>query len=203
VAVRLAVDELMGPEGVTAAAEAARSWPLLAELPDLWNVNVSDVDNDSLSARFSEEGYQTPYVALVKQLTSKPVVGVGRFTSPDTMVVRSARACSISSAPRGRRSPIPSCRADRRGSLGTRFANASVAHLPLGNNEGRADSAARRTRPWGRMAARLGIPNALRPREARPRSSSSAAAGRPEMPPCTRHARYAVGSPRPPPARGA
>ena len=25
------------------------------------------------------------YVAFVKQVTSKPVVGVGRFTSPDTM----------------------------------------------------------------------------------------------------------------------
>ena len=86
VAVRLAVDELMGPEGVTAAAEGREIVAILAELPDLWDVNVSDVDNDSLSARFSEEGYQTPYVALVKQLTSKPVVGVGRFTSPDTMV---------------------------------------------------------------------------------------------------------------------
>jgi dimethylamine/trimethylamine dehydrogenase len=85
VAVRLAVDELMGPQGVTAEAEGRDIVAMLAELPDLWDVNISDVDNDSMSARFSEENYQAPYVGFVKQLTTKPVVGVGRFTSPDTM----------------------------------------------------------------------------------------------------------------------
>ena len=34
----------------------------------------------------SGEGYQEPYVAFAKRLTTKPVVGVGRFTSPDAMV---------------------------------------------------------------------------------------------------------------------
>ena len=32
------------------------------------------------------EGYQVPYIEFVKSLTSKPVVGVGRLTSPDLMV---------------------------------------------------------------------------------------------------------------------
>ena len=41
---------------------------------------------DSSNARYSEEGYQEPYVAFAKEMTSKPVVGVGRFTSPDAMV---------------------------------------------------------------------------------------------------------------------
>jgi dimethylamine/trimethylamine dehydrogenase len=86
VAVRLAVDELMGPEGVSAEAEGREIVAMLAELPDLWDVNISDVDNDSMSARFSEEAHQARYVGFVKQLTSKPVVGVGRFTSPDAMV---------------------------------------------------------------------------------------------------------------------
>jgi dimethylamine/trimethylamine dehydrogenase len=85
VAVRLAVDELMGPGGVTAEEDGRAVIELLAELPDLWDVNVSYVDNDSLSARFGEEGHQEKYVGFVKSLTSKPVVGVGRFTSPDTM----------------------------------------------------------------------------------------------------------------------
>ena len=35
--------------------------------------------------RSGEEGHQEKYVGFVKSLTSKPVVGVGRFTSPDTM----------------------------------------------------------------------------------------------------------------------
>ena len=86
VAVRLAVDELLGPHGVTAEHEGREVIELLAELPDLWDVNVSYVDNDSLSARFAEEGHQEKYVGFVKTLTSKPVVSVGRFTSPDAMV---------------------------------------------------------------------------------------------------------------------
>ncbi len=85
VAVRLAMDELLGPHGVTAENEGRAVVELLAELPDLWDVNVSYVENDSLSARFGEEGHQEKYVGFVKQLTSKPVVSVGRFTSPDAM----------------------------------------------------------------------------------------------------------------------
>ncbi|MFZ5790554.1 MAG: FAD-dependent oxidoreductase [Pseudomonadota bacterium] len=85
-AVRFAVDELMGEHGVAAGAEGREVVEMLAELPDLWDVNISQVGNDSMSARFSEEGYQEPYVSFVKTVTTKPVVGVGRFTSPDTMV---------------------------------------------------------------------------------------------------------------------
>ncbi|TXH38727.1 MAG: NADH:flavin oxidoreductase [Rhodospirillaceae bacterium] len=86
VAVRLAVDELMGPAGVTAENEGREVIEYLAELPDLWDVNISYVENDSMSARFGEEGHQEKYIGFVKKLTSKPVVSVGRFTSPDTMV---------------------------------------------------------------------------------------------------------------------
>ncbi|MBM3600497.1 MAG: NADH:flavin oxidoreductase [Alphaproteobacteria bacterium] len=86
VAVRLAVDELLGAEGITAEAEGHDIVAMLADLPDLWDVNVSDWANDSAVSRFAEEGYQERHIAFVKQLTSKPVVGVGRFTSPDAMV---------------------------------------------------------------------------------------------------------------------
>ncbi len=86
IALRLAVDELMGPDGVTAAEEGREIVEYLAELPDLWDVNISYVENDSMSSRFGAEGYQEPYIGFVKSLTTKPVVGVGRFTSPDTML---------------------------------------------------------------------------------------------------------------------
>ncbi|HKF63440.1 MAG TPA: FAD-dependent oxidoreductase, partial [Dongiaceae bacterium] len=86
IAVRLAMDELLGDEGVTFARQGREVVSLLAELPDLWDVNISYVENDSMSARFSAEAFQEHYVAEVKKLTSKPVVGVGRFTSPDMMV---------------------------------------------------------------------------------------------------------------------
>ena len=85
VAVRLCVDELIGRRGITADGEGREVVEMLAELPDLWDVNLSDVSEDSKSARFSEEGYQEPFTAFVKSLTSKPVVGVGRYTSPDRM----------------------------------------------------------------------------------------------------------------------
>ncbi len=86
VAVRLAVDELLDEEGLSSQGEAYDIVAMLAELPDVWDVNVSDWSNDSASSRFEKEGFQEPYIAFVKQLTSKPVVGVGRYTSPESMV---------------------------------------------------------------------------------------------------------------------
>lgn len=86
VAVRLAVDEMEGANGLSAGQEGREIVEMLAELPDLWDVNVSGWENDSQTSRFSEEGYQTDYISFVKGVTTKPVVGVGRFTSPDTMV---------------------------------------------------------------------------------------------------------------------
>jgi len=86
VAFRFAVDELLGEEGITAEGEGHDVVAMLAELPDLWDVNVSTWMNDSQTARFAEEGYQERYTRFVKTLTSKPVVGVGRYTSPDAMV---------------------------------------------------------------------------------------------------------------------
>lgn len=86
VAVRFAVDELLGGDGITADGEGREVVELLADLPDLWDVNVSDWSNDSKTSRFSAEGYQEDFVRFVKSVTRKPVVGVGRFTSPDAMV---------------------------------------------------------------------------------------------------------------------
>src|ERR1700692_732669 len=86
VAVRFAVDELRGALGIRAESEGREVVAMLAELPDLWDVNVSDWPNDSKTSRFAAEGYQEAFVRFVKSVTTKPVVGVGRFTSPDTMV---------------------------------------------------------------------------------------------------------------------
>jgi dimethylamine/trimethylamine dehydrogenase len=85
VAVRLAVDELLGEEGLNSQGEGHDIVASLAELPDLWDVNLSGWSNDSATSRFEKEGWQEEYVAFVKRLTSKPVVGVGRFTSPESM----------------------------------------------------------------------------------------------------------------------
>jgi len=86
VAVRFCVEEFLGAQGITSDNEGKEIWEMLAELPDLWDVNISDWSMDSATSRFESEGYQEPYMAFVKSMTSKPVVGVGRFTSPDTML---------------------------------------------------------------------------------------------------------------------
>ncbi|SLN56210.1 Trimethylamine dehydrogenase [Roseovarius albus] len=87
VALRFAIDEMQGPDGMQAAEEGRAVVELLADLPDLWDVNVADWSNDSATTRFqSQDGYQNDYLAYVKQVTNKPVVGVGRLTSPDMML---------------------------------------------------------------------------------------------------------------------
>jgi len=86
IAFRFAVDELKGKDGMQYQEEGRAVVELLAEHPDLWDVNVSDWSNDSQTSRFQpDEAYQMPYVEFVKKLTTKPVVGVGRLTSPDLM----------------------------------------------------------------------------------------------------------------------
>jgi len=86
VAVRFAVDELLGEDGITHQGEGYDVVAMLAELPDLWDVNISGWNNDSIPSRFGKEGHQEKYISFVKQLTTKPVVGVGRYTSPNSMV---------------------------------------------------------------------------------------------------------------------
>ncbi|MFK7754997.1 MAG: NAD(P)-binding protein [Sedimentitalea sp.] len=86
IAIRLSVDELLGPQGITSDGEGRDLVEMLAELPDLWDVNISGWENDSATSRFKSSGYQEDYIRWVKSVTSKPVVGVGRYTSPDAMV---------------------------------------------------------------------------------------------------------------------
>jgi dimethylamine/trimethylamine dehydrogenase len=86
VPVRICVDELVGPAGLCADGEGREVIEMLADLPDLWDLTVGDWSNDSRPSRFGEEGVHEEYVNFVKKVTGKPVVGNGRFTSPDTMV---------------------------------------------------------------------------------------------------------------------
>ena len=87
VAVRLAIDELHGEAGICADGDGNRIVEYLGELPDLWDIALGGGNgNDSCSSRFTTEGYQEQYAGGVRNLTSRPVVSTGRFTSPDTMV---------------------------------------------------------------------------------------------------------------------
>lgn len=86
VATRFAVDELIGAQGLSCEAEGRDVVEMLSDIPDLWDVNLATWENDSVTSRFAEEGYQEDYISFVKRVTDKPVVGVGRYTSVDRMV---------------------------------------------------------------------------------------------------------------------
>jgi dimethylamine/trimethylamine dehydrogenase len=86
VALRISLEELRGKPGVDAPSEAHEVVQLLGEIPDLWDVKMDSSPTDCAPSRFAGEGSHEPIVNFVKQLTRKPVVGVGRFTSPDLMV---------------------------------------------------------------------------------------------------------------------
>jgi dimethylamine/trimethylamine dehydrogenase len=66
--------------------ELVVAFKLIAELPDLWDITVSDYRYEMGSSRFVREAAHQRTVARLRQLTGKPVVSVGRFTSPDTML---------------------------------------------------------------------------------------------------------------------
>ncbi|MFL6070167.1 MAG: FAD-dependent oxidoreductase [Actinomycetes bacterium] len=85
VACRITVDELLGADGIdrTQIEEIVGE---LAEHPDLWDFVLGSWEDDSVTSRFGPEAGQEEYVRGLKKLTTRPVVGVGRFTSPDTMV---------------------------------------------------------------------------------------------------------------------
>ena len=81
---RFSVDEFAGPDGID-RAEAEDMIGLVAELPDLWDICLAGWESDSKTSRFGPEGEQEFLYENMKSLTSKPVVGVGRYTSPDRM----------------------------------------------------------------------------------------------------------------------
>jgi len=85
VACRLVVDELLGDEGLE-RPEIEQLFALVGELPDVWDVMVGFWPDDSRTSRFTHEAWTEEHFRGLKQLTSKPVVGIGWLTSPDTMV---------------------------------------------------------------------------------------------------------------------
>jgi dimethylamine/trimethylamine dehydrogenase len=59
---------------------------LLADLPDLWDITVHDYSYEMGTSRFTREAALEATMSWVKSVTDKPVVSVGRFTSPETML---------------------------------------------------------------------------------------------------------------------
>lgn len=86
VALRISLEELRARPSDHFASQAHEVVSLLADVPDLWDVKMDSSPTDCGASRFREEGAHEPVIDFVRTVTDKPVVGVGRFTSPDTMV---------------------------------------------------------------------------------------------------------------------
>ncbi len=86
VAVRMAADDGTGTAAQPVSEDRREMFNILAELPDLWDVNIFNYEHEMGVSRFVQEGSLEKTMHYVKSITSKPVVTVGRFTSPDTMV---------------------------------------------------------------------------------------------------------------------
>lgn len=91
IAARHCIDSLRGEEGLRVDEEGVGFVELADHLVDLWDLQVGGEDRnhwaqDVGASRFYKENFQGEWVAKVRPYTAKPIVAVGRFTSPDTMV---------------------------------------------------------------------------------------------------------------------
>ena len=81
---RVSLDEHIGNLGFS-NAELREFIEMNGDLPDLWDLAQGTWEDCSGPSRFKEEAAQEVLVKGIRDLTTKPVVGVGRFTSPDVM----------------------------------------------------------------------------------------------------------------------
>jgi dimethylamine/trimethylamine dehydrogenase len=82
---RVSLDETIGDMGFS-NAEVREFVEMNRDLPDLWDLAHGAWEDCSGPSRFKDEGAQELLVRGIRELSSRPVVGVGRFTSPDVMV---------------------------------------------------------------------------------------------------------------------
>ena len=67
-------------------AERTEMLASLAPMVDLYDVTVPDYSHEMGTSRFIREGSLADKIRHVRQATAKPVVSVGRFTTPETML---------------------------------------------------------------------------------------------------------------------
>ena len=68
------------------ATEARDLLGALGPIPDLWDLVIDDYEEEMGSSRFVKEAALEARVRGARALTGRPVVSVGRFTSPETML---------------------------------------------------------------------------------------------------------------------
>ena len=106
IGVRFSIDTLRDDDlGVRVEEDGVAFIAHVDHLVDLWDVQVggrivAEWMDAAGASRFRTENFQKPWVEKIRPYTSKPIVGVGRFTSPDTMVevIRSGQLDIIGAA---------------------------------------------------------------------------------------------------------
>src|SRR3989449_8974387 len=89
IAVRMSTDMFMGDVGTQLERDCLPFVELVDEIVDVWDINVSGISEwgeDATPSRFYPSGRMLPWQEAVKKISKKPVLGVGRFTSPDLMI---------------------------------------------------------------------------------------------------------------------
>ena len=84
ITLRVSLDETIGDLGFS-NAEVREFVEMNRNLPDLWDLAQGTWEDCSGPSRFKEEAAQEQLVKGIHELTDRPIVGVGRFTSPDVM----------------------------------------------------------------------------------------------------------------------
>ncbi|MDH4177560.1 MAG: FAD-dependent oxidoreductase, partial [Thermoleophilia bacterium] len=88
IAVRMSTDMFLGEPGTQLKRDCLPFVELVDHLVDVWDINLSGIaewGEDATPSRFYEQGRALPWQAAVKEISKKPVLGVGRWTNPDAM----------------------------------------------------------------------------------------------------------------------
>jgi dimethylamine/trimethylamine dehydrogenase len=87
ISVRMTADSLRGDSGITLDRDVLPFVQAMDDVVDLWDIHLGNINwgNDSTPSRFFRSGRSMDWVQQVKEVTTKPVVAVGRFTDPNEM----------------------------------------------------------------------------------------------------------------------
>jgi dimethylamine/trimethylamine dehydrogenase len=83
VAIRIEVDDEAGP-----SEDRVALLDMLKDEADLFDVTICDYSQEMGVSRFVKEASLAEHIKHVRAIVKKPVVSVGRFTSPETMVAQ-------------------------------------------------------------------------------------------------------------------
>lgn len=99
IATRMCIDGREGIPGIH-VEEMLEVVRMLDPHVDLFDITVGSWPEDSGTSRYFPEGHERPWALRVREATGKPIVGVGRYTSPDLMaaVIRTGAVDLIGAA---------------------------------------------------------------------------------------------------------